>query len=134
MHIKKTGPLTWALALAFPIVIGAPLAMHAQDQANPPSSTQPDNSAHNKSQSQGKTADNQKENTPDRKITQQIRKSITSDKSLSTYAHNVKIITQGGQVTLKGPVQNENEKQTVASKAADVVGAEKVDNQLTVKQ
>jgi osmotically-inducible protein OsmY len=46
----------------------------------------------------------------------------------------VKIITQDGQVTLKGPVQNENEKQMIASKAADVVGTEKVNNQLTVKQ
>jgi hyperosmotically inducible periplasmic protein len=133
MHIKRTGPLTWALAaFALPIVVGTPLATHAQDQASPPSSTAPDNSARNKAQT--RTADNQKENTQDRQITQKIRRSITADKTLSTYAHNVKIITQGGEVTLKGPVQSDNEKQTIASKAADVVGAEKVNNQLTVKQ
>ena len=133
MQIKRTGPLTWALAaLAFPIVVGTPLATHAQDQASPPSSTAPDNSARNKAQT--RTADNQKENTQDRQITQKIRRSITADKTLSTYAHNVKIITQAGEVTLKGPVQSDNEKQTIASKAADVVGAEKVNNQLTVKQ
>jgi hyperosmotically inducible periplasmic protein len=133
MQIKRTGPLTWALAaLAFPIVVGTPLATHAQDQASPPSSTAPDNSARNKAQT--RTADNQKENTQDRQITQKIRRSITADKTLSTYAHNVKIITQSGQVTLKGPVQSDSEKQMIASKAADVVGAEKVNNQLTVKQ
>ena len=57
------------------------------------------------------------------------------DKSLSTYAHNVKIITQDGFVTLKGPVNSEEEKQSIASKAAEVVGSpNKVTNQLTVKQ
>jgi len=110
----------------------APVSSYAQDQATPPSSTAPDNSARNKAQS--KTADNQNENTSDRTITQRIRRSITADNSLSTYAHNVKIVTQGGQVTLKGPVRSEDEKQMIASKAADVVGAEKVTNQLTVKQ
>ena len=133
MQIKSTGTQAWALAvLALPIVVGAPLAMHAQDQANPPSSTAPDNSARNKAQTN--TADNQKENTSDREITRKIRRSITAEKSLSTYAHNVKIITQAGQVTLKGPVQSDNEKEMIASKAAEVVGAEKVNNQLTVKQ
>jgi hyperosmotically inducible periplasmic protein len=133
MQIKRNSSLTWALAaLAFPIVVGAPLTTHAQDQANPPSSTAPDNSARNKAQN--RTADNQKENTSDREITRKIRRSITAEKSLSTYAHNVKIVTQAGQVTLKGPVQSDNEREMIASKAAEVVGAEKVDNQLTVKQ
>ena len=56
-----------------------------------------------------------------------------NDKSLSTYAHNVKIITQEGQVTLKGPVRSENEKQTIATKATQVAGANKVTNDLNVK-
>ena len=131
MQIRNTG-LIWALAAFALPVVGAPTTIHAQDQATPPSSTAPDNSARNKAQSN--TADNQNENTSDRKITQQIRRSITSDKSLSTYAHNVKIITQNGQVTLKGPVRSDDEKQMIASKAAAVVGAEKVTDQLTVKQ
>jgi hyperosmotically inducible protein len=130
MQIKLTVPLIWAAAVfACPVV--APVAIHAQDQATPPSSAAPDNSARNKAQSN--TADNQRENASDRKITQQIRRSITADKSLSIYAHNVKIITQDGQVTLKGPVKSEDEKRMIASKAADVVGAEKVNDQLTVK-
>jgi osmotically-inducible protein OsmY len=57
------------------------------------------------------------------------------DKGLSTYAHNVKIITVNGQVTLKGPVKSEEEKQTIASKAAEVAGSpDKVNNQLSIKQ
>lgn len=79
------------------------------------------------------TADQQEENRSDRDITQQIRKAIVKDKSLSTYSHNVKIISQNGMVTLKGPVQSEDEKRSVEAKAAEVVGADKVTNELEVK-
>jgi osmotically-inducible protein OsmY len=54
------------------------------------------------------------------------------DKSLSTYAHNVKVIAQDGQVTLKGPVRSENEKKTVEAKAVEVAGAGHVSNQITI--
>jgi osmotically-inducible protein OsmY len=79
------------------------------------------------------TADQQKDNRSDRYITQQIRQSIIKDKSLSTYAHNVKIITQNGQVTLKGPVRSEDEKKTVEAKATEVAGEGKVTSQLDIK-
>jgi osmotically-inducible protein OsmY len=79
------------------------------------------------------TADQQKDNRSDRDITQQIRRSIWKDKSLSTYAHNVKIIAQNGMVTLKGPVRSEEEKRAVEAKANEVAGAEKVTSQLEVK-
>jgi osmotically-inducible protein OsmY len=55
------------------------------------------------------------------------------DKSLSTYAHNVKIITQNGQVTLKGPVRSEEEKKTVEAKATEVAGQNKVTSELNIK-
>lgn len=79
------------------------------------------------------TADQQKSNRSDRDITQQVRRSIEKDKSLSTYAHNVKIITQNGQVTLKGPVRSEEEKRAIEAKAAEVAGGDKVNNELDVK-
>ena len=79
------------------------------------------------------TADQQKANRSDQDITQQIRQSIMKDKSLSTYAHNVKIITQNGQVTLKGPVRSEDEKKTVETKATEVAGENKVTSQLDIK-
>ena len=55
------------------------------------------------------------------------------DKSLSTYAHNVKVISQNGMVTLKGPVRSEEEKTAVEARAADIAGKDKVMSQLEVK-
>ena len=78
------------------------------------------------------TADQQKENAGDRAITSKIRKSLVSDKTLSTYAHNVKVIAQDGQVTLKGPVRSEDEKRAVESKAAAIVGAAHVTNEISI--
>lgn len=92
----------------------------------------PDNSRHNKAQSQ--TADDQTSAKTDRLTTASVRKAIIADKKLSTYAHNVKIITRGGQVTLKGPVKSEEEKQQVLSDAANAVSADNISNELTVKQ
>jgi hyperosmotically inducible protein len=79
------------------------------------------------------TADQQQNNRSDRDITQQVRKAIEGDKDFSSYAHNVKVITQNGQVTLKGPVRSEQEKQAVEAKAAAVAGDGKVTSELTVK-
>jgi hyperosmotically inducible periplasmic protein len=120
------------VSCAFIVFAGAPVALQAQDQSATPASAAPDNSAQNKGQQT--TADQQKSNTSDRDITKKIRQSIIADKSLSAYGHNVKIITQSGMVTLKGPVQSDSEKQTIDSLAVDVVGQDKVSNQLTVKQ
>jgi len=78
------------------------------------------------------TADQQANNRSDMDITKQIRRALVADKSLSTYAHNVKIITQNGSVTLKGPVRSEEEKQAVEQKTAAIVGADHVSSQLAV--
>jgi osmotically-inducible protein OsmY len=92
----------------------------------------PDNSNQNKNHAN--TADNQTNAKSDRLTTQKIRKTVMADKTLSTYAHNVKIITTDGAVTLKGPVQSEDEKQKIASEAASIVSPDKITNELTVKQ
>jgi hyperosmotically inducible periplasmic protein len=96
---------------------------------------QPDNSANNKGDSKkgAMTADQQKETPADRDTAKKIRKSITSDSSLSTYAHNVKVIVRDGMVTLKGPVKSDEEKTAVAAKANEIAGADKVTNELSVK-
>src|SRR5436189_2666695 len=78
------------------------------------------------------TADQQKENPADRTTTQKIRQSLMKDKSLSSYAHNVKIVTMDGQVTLKGPVRTEAEKKTVVAKAVEVAGEGKVTDQISI--
>ena len=79
------------------------------------------------------TADQAKNNVSDREIMQKIRKALIDDKSLSTYAHNVKIIAQNGKVTLKGPVRSAEEKEAVEKTAKDVAGGENVTSELTVK-
>lgn len=97
--------------------------------------TKPDNTAVNKrDRSPGAlTADQQKMNAADRKITARIRRSILADKALSMYAHNVKIISQDGTVTLKGPVRSDDEVKSIMSKATDVTGnSAKVVNELSV--
>jgi hyperosmotically inducible protein len=81
------------------------------------------------------TADQQKVNATDQQLTRNIRRSIMADKSLSTYAHNVKIISQNGAVTLKGPVKSDGEKKAVVAKAVAVAGsADKVTDEISVKR
>jgi len=80
------------------------------------------------------TADKQKMNAADRKLTAKIRRSVIADKALSLYAHNVKIISQDGTVTLKGPVRSDDEMRTIVSKATAITNSsEKVINQMTVE-
>jgi hyperosmotically inducible periplasmic protein len=78
------------------------------------------------------TADQQKENASDRDVVKRIRESLVKDKSLSTYAHNVKVVAQGGQVTIKGPVRSEEEKRSVEAKATAVAGEGRVTNEITI--
>ena len=93
--------------------------------------TAPDNTKKNKDQT-SPTADQQKINPTDRAITQKIRNAVHDDTSLSTYAHNIKIITQDGKVTLRGPVRSEDEKNNLQAKAVTVAGKENVTNQLEI--
>jgi osmotically-inducible protein OsmY len=93
--------------------------------------TAPDNTKKNKDQP-SPTADQQKMNPADRAITQKIRKAVHDDTSLSTYAHNIKIITQDGKVTLRGPVRSEEEKNSLQAKAVTIAGQENVTNQLEI--
>jgi osmotically-inducible protein OsmY len=96
--------------------------------------TPPDNTKVNKAdRAKGAvTADQQKENAADRDLAKKIRQAVVGDKSLSTYAHNVKIVAQNGQVTLKGPVRSETEKTAIEAKATEIAGAGKVTNEITV--
>jgi hyperosmotically inducible periplasmic protein len=123
------------ISLCTGLLLGSVAFGHAQEPASQQASPAADNTKTNqRDQSKNEpTADQQKENRTDRDITRQIRQSIMYDKSLSTYAHNVKIITQNGQVTLKGPVRSEGEKKTIETKATEVAGANKVTNDLSIK-
>jgi len=116
------------------LLLGVGVLMHAQEpnSQTPPATDNTKTNERDRSANEP-TADQQKDTRSDRDITQQIRRSIVNDKSLSTYAHNVKVITQHGQVTLKGPVQSEDEKKAIEAKAAEVAGENKVSSKLNVK-
>jgi hyperosmotically inducible protein len=121
-------------ALALALWLGSSGMLFAQQDANPAQSVPADNTKVNQrdSDSAQPTADQQKENKSDREIARQIRQAIVKDKSLSTYAHNVKVIVQGGAVTLKGPVRSDEEKQSIEAKAGQVAGTDKVTDQIEV--
>jgi osmotically-inducible protein OsmY len=82
--------------------------------------------------SQAPIENRQELSSADSHISQRIRSSMRSYKSLSSLARNVKIISQGGKVTLRGLVQSEREKDTFQAEAVAVVGDSNVSNQLEI--
>jgi len=119
-----------AVTAALGLLTGGAAFAHGQSQQP----QRPDNTAVNKTDRQegSVTADQQGNSAADLDATKKIRESIVRDKGLSTYAHNVKVITRDGTVTLRGPVRTEAEKKSVESKAQAVAGAGHVVNELTV--
>lgn len=77
--------------------------------------------------------DQAKGSEADVEVTRKIRQEIVNDDSLSTNAKNVKIITLGGVVTLRGPVATEAERSKIATAAKNASGVKRVDNKLEVK-
>ena len=116
------------LALAA-LLFAAPGLTKAQDKG-----TSADNTKVNKRDrnSGAVTADQQKENASDREMSANIRKALMDNKDLSTYAHNVKIVTRNGMVTLKGPVRSQDEKKAIEAKATEIAGAGKVKSMISV--
>jgi len=105
----------------------------ADTSSTPP--PEPDNTARNERDTDGttKTPLDQGENPADRQITQEIRQKITGDDSMSINARNVKIVTLQGKVTLRGPVNNEQEKEAIEKFAAEVAGgADNVTSEIEV--
>jgi hyperosmotically inducible periplasmic protein len=100
--------------------------------ATPP---QPDNTAVNQRDADGTTPTpvDQPNNAGDLDLVAKIRDAVTDDHTLSTNAHNCKIIVSAGTVTLRGVVDSQAEKEAVEAKARAVAGVTSVDNQLEVK-
>jgi osmotically-inducible protein OsmY len=98
--------------------------------------TKPDNTAINERDRSGETqtSGDQSNSSTDLKITQVIRQALMKDAELSTTAKNVKIITNNGQVTLRGPVKNAQEKAKIDQLARSAAGSAKIDDQLDVKE
>ena len=115
-------------------IIGCTKDQSQSNQGSQSAAVEPDNTGRNvRDRNEAtKTPADQSENEVDRTITQNIRRAITSDDSLSTNAKNVKIITNDGTVTLRGPVKSEKEKADIEAKAKQVAGVKNVDNQLEI--
>jgi osmotically-inducible protein OsmY len=135
--LDKGGGMSKALVrfLSLLIVLFSTLNLvWAQDADTKQSQQAPDNTKINqrdRSKSEP-TADQQKDNRSDRELARQIRRAIVKDKSLSTYAHNIKVIAQDGMVTLKGPVNTLEEKQAIEAKASAIAGQGKITNEIEV--
>jgi hyperosmotically inducible protein len=128
--MKPTCRLACTITLIFAVAFGYASLANAQDAQQPA----PDNSKTNQRDRDkaAATADKQKMSAEDRELTRKIRKAVTGDKSLSTYAHNVKIITQDGKVTLKGPVRSTEEQTAVLAKAKEIAGEGNVTDEMDV--
>jgi len=122
--------LACTITLVFAGSLGCAVLANAQDAQQPA----PDNSKANQRDRDrsAATAERQKMSAEDRELTRKIRAALTADKSLSIYAHNVKIVTRDGKVTLKGPVRSDDEKTALLSKATGIAGEGNVTDEMDV--
>jgi hyperosmotically inducible protein len=119
------------ILLALTSILAATFVVVAADQKKPDADNTGKNARDRSAET--KTPGDQSNSPEDLKITQAIRKAIVKDGSLTMTAKNVKIITTGGQVTLRGPVKTEEEKMKIEKLAKASAGEAKVDNQLEIK-
>ncbi|MFZ6846483.1 BON domain-containing protein [Undibacterium sp. RuTC16W] len=128
-----------SVALLF--FVSTPLFSSAEDKPTSPaqpaskSTSNVDNSKMNLRDRSNttETPQDQSNNAEDRKFLAMLRRNIVHDKSLSTSAHNIKIMSSGGVVILRGPVKSNEEKMTIEKMVHDTPGVKSIDNQLDVK-
>jgi osmotically-inducible protein OsmY len=117
------------------VLIASPL-WAAQESAQAPVKAQDaDNTRMNARDRNAETMKptDQSNSKADIRLAAAVRRAIENDKSLSTSAHNIKLVANGGVVTLRGPVASDEEKQKVAQIAGSVDGVKNVDNNLDVQ-
>jgi hyperosmotically inducible periplasmic protein len=119
----------------YSLVLGGALCVPGSMMAFQNTQAPPDNTKVNKRdrKTTEPSADQAKNSKSDVDLMANIRRAIVKDKSLSTYAHNVKVVSEHGKVTLKGPVHSEDEKRTVEEYAKKFAGDGNVTSELTVK-
>ena len=125
------------LLLATLVIAGGSLSpVLAENQPHPRllAQTTPDNTGKNVRDRDDKTLTpgDQSSDKADVELTRRIREAVVGDNSLSTNAHNVKIITINGMVTLRGPVASAEEKAKIAATAQKLAGKKQVENHLEV--
>jgi len=113
------------------------LLLGCDNQGNSQPSNTPaknDTGINRRDQSDTKTPIDQTEDSASVKTTAEIRQKVVNHNGLSVNARNVKIITENGHVTLRGPVESLDEKEVIGRYAVEVAGAANVDNQIEVIQ
>jgi hyperosmotically inducible periplasmic protein len=126
------------LLFSFPFILGMGLSSPVSAWDGQPSlrfaQADADNTGRNERDRDGTTLTpgDQSSNKADVELTRRIREAVVADDSLSTNAHNVKIITINGKVTLRGPVESEAERAKIVATAEQLAGKNKVDNKLEV--
>jgi osmotically-inducible protein OsmY len=93
-----------------------------------------DNTAKNERDRSGETqtSGDQSNSSADLKTTQAIRQALMKDSELSATSKNIKIITNNGHVTLRGPVKNAQEKAKIDQLAKSAAGSAQIEDQLEV--
>ena len=124
--MRKLFFVTASLVLASACSLGLAAA------ENQPSEKVPDNSARNKVVNLGPTAQEQSNAKEDLQLVANVRRAIVGDKTLSTYGHNIKIITTTGAVFLKGPVKSDIERKKIVALVGKVAGVEKIQDELEI--
>jgi hyperosmotically inducible periplasmic protein len=130
----------WKKTLVFSLPVMLSMGMSgvvsARDTAPPLqlAQTAPDNTGRNERDQSGTTLTpaDQSSNEADVELTRRIREAVVADESLSTNAHNIKIITINGMVTLRGPVGSDGERSKIVETAQRLAGKTKVDSQLEI--
>jgi hyperosmotically inducible protein len=132
--MRKESPTVKKIVYSL-ILVSALLGAGTVAMAQESTPMAPDNAAVNMRDRapEAMTAGEQSNAKGDVKLTRKIRRAVVKDGTLSTMAHNVKIVAVAGHVTLRGPVQTEQEKTVIGNKADAIAGAGNVDNQLDVK-
>jgi hyperosmotically inducible protein len=127
---------TLLLAITVFTLSGATSLVQADDRQIPTPAAQvaPDNTGRNVRDRSGDTLTpgDQSSRKADVDLTRRVRQAVVKDKSLSITAKNIKIITNNGVVTLRGPVKSEQERDKIAAKAQQIAGANQVENHLEV--
>jgi hypothetical protein len=132
-NMASNNKATWLLLAV--LAAGSPIAYAQTPDTGKTATPDADNTRMNKADRKNTqpTAQNQSGAKADRELAAAVRKAIMRDKSLSTNAHNVKVIAKDGTVTLRGPVRSDDEKTKVAELTRQVEGVSNVDDQLLVK-
>jgi osmotically-inducible protein OsmY len=135
--MKQSILVSWMLSQVLACAAAAAVGQSSEGPSASMSRTAvaPDNSKSNKvdETNVSRTADDQKNTAADLKMAQSIRRSVMADKTLSTYAHNAKIISSNGTVTLNGVVSSQAESDNLVQKAEQVAGSGHVVNKLKVE-